>query len=160
MNFSESQIVWSRRNTTDIYWPGRVICTSTNTNHAWLSHSAPYASTQPTYLVQFFVTNQSIWTDDLLAFGQHRDSMANDSFVQYGLYPAIKQDFLNAVHQADYAGHQERLRHDSRMDVNPVPSLAPNPDGSLLPMMEPQTDNDFLSMPTPTLTSNSGDPSQ
>ena len=87
MDLTVGRIVWARQQNNDIYWPGKILL---------ISNQVPMQ-----YLVQFFVTNQSIWTTDIVPYRQYKDSMANDSFIQYGLHPTIKQDFLNAFEKVD-----------------------------------------------------------
>jgi hypothetical protein len=69
--------------------------------------------------------------------------MTNDSFMTYGLHSTIKPDFLNAIHQADYASNDLTTMTTQQQD--------------LLPTIEDNTDNDFLLTSSPMFTSNTGD---
>ena len=147
MNLTVGQIVWARRQKEDIYWPGRITIISNNSNEFW---SAEF---QSNYLVQFFVTNQSIWTTDILPYRQYRESMTNDSFMHYGLHPTIKQDFLNAVHQADYTNSNEMYSNDN--DLTSMTTMK-TPQQNSVPMIEDNTDNDFLLTPAPMFSTHTG----
>lgn len=145
MDLTVGQIVWARRHIDDIYWPGKITIISNNNNDLWSSQL------NYNYLVQFFVTNQSIWITDILPYRQYRDSMTNDSFMQYGLHPTIKQDFLNAINQADYASSNEMYSNS-----NNLTSMMTQQQQKLVPIIEDNTDNDFLLTPGSMFTSNSG----
>lgn len=144
MDLSVGRIVWARQQKTDIYWPGKITIISNNTNEFWSTEL------QYNYFVQFFVTNQSLWMTDVLPYRQYRDSMTNDSFMHYGLHPTIKQDFLNAITQADYACSNEM--YTSNHHLTTIPTTKP----TLIPITEDNTDNDFLLTPAPILPSNTG----
>ena len=144
MDLTVGQIVWARRHIDDIYWPGKITIISNNTNDLWSSQL------HCNYLVQFFVTNQSIWITDILPYRQYRDSMTNDSFMQYGLHPTIKQDFLNAISQADYETNNQVYNNLTSMTTMTTQQE------KLAPIIEDNTDNDFLLTPAPMFTSNSG----
>jgi hypothetical protein len=145
MDLTVGQIVWARRHIDDIYWPGKITIISNNNNDLWSSQL------NYNYLVQFFVKNQSIWITDILPYRQYRDSMTNDSFMQYGLHPTIKQDFLNAINQADYASSNEMYSNS-----NNLTSMTTQQQQKLVPIIEDNTDNDFLLTPGSMFTSNSG----
>jgi hypothetical protein len=154
MDLTVGRIVWARRNKDDIYWPGKITIISNNTNDLW-STELPYNFQQQfNYLVQFFVTNQSVWITDILPYQQYRDCMTNDSFIQYGLHPTIKQDFLNAINQADYASGQEMYANNN--DLTSMSTMTAQQEQNLLPTIEDNTDNDFLLSPSPMFTSNTG----
>ena len=144
MDLSVGRIVWARREKNDIYWPGKITIISNNTNEVWSIES------QWNYFVQFFFTNQSFWMTDVLPYRQYRDSMTNDSFMHYGLHPTIRQDFLNAIAQADYASSNEM--YTSHHHLTTIPTAKP----TLIPTMEDNTDNDFLLTPTPVFPLNAG----
>ncbi len=148
MDLTVGQIVWARRNQNDIYWPGKITIISNNTNDLWSSEL------HYNYLVQFFVTNQSIWITDILPYRQYKDSMTNDSFMNYGLHPTIKQDFLNAINQADSAINNELYTNSN--DLTSMTMMTTTQQQKLLPIIEDNTDNDFLLTPTPMFTSNTG----
>lgn len=141
MDLTVGQIVWARLNKNDIYWPGKITIISNNTNDLW-STDIHY-----NYHVQFFITNQSVWVNDVLPYRQYKDSMTNDSFMNYGLHPGVKQDFLNAIYQADY-------------ECNHLPSMtimnSQQQQQKFISTMENNTDNDFLLTPAPIFTSNTG----
>lgn len=147
MDLTIGRIVWARRNKDDIYWPGKITIISNNTNNLW---SSLYdCQPQYNYLVQFFITNQSAWITDILPYHQYRDSMTNDSFMNYGLHSTIKPDFLNAIHQADYASSNEIYTNSN--------ILTTQQQQPILPIIEDKTDNDFLLAPSPMITTNAGD---
>ena len=141
MDLSVGDIVWARRQKEDIYWPGKITVISNNTNDLWSTN------VHSSYLVQFFCTNQSIWTMDVLPYRQCRESMANDSFLHYGLHPTIKQDFLNAIYEADHMINQQ-------MFANPTLTVLTTPQEKITPMIEDNIDNDFLLTPAPIYPSN------
>ena len=149
MDLTVGQIVWARRHKDDIYWPGKITIISNNTNDLWSSQL------QYNYLVQFFVTNQSIWITDILPYRQYKDSMTNESFMQYGLHPTIKQDFLNAVNQADYACSNE-MYINSNDFTSMTTMTTQQQQQTLVSKIEDNTDNDLLLTPGPMFTSNSG----
>ena len=151
MDFNVGQIVWARRNKTDIYWPGKITVISSNTNNLWSSELLYDSQHQYNYHVQFLVTNQSAWITDILPYRQYRDSMTNESFMNYGLHSSIKPDFLNAINQADYD-----INNEIYTDSNDLTSMTTQPQ-KLLPTIEDNTDNDFLLASTPMFTSNTGD---
>lgn len=138
MDLTVGQIVWARSNKTDVYWPGQITIISNNTNDLWSSEF------HYNYLVQFFVTNQSIWITDILPYRQYKDSMTNESFINHGLHSSIKQDFLNAISQADYACNNQLCNNVTSMTSQQQPTVEDN------------TDDDFLFASTPMLTSNAG----
>jgi hypothetical protein len=151
MDLTVGQIVWARRNKNDIYWPGKITIISNNNNDLWS------AEVHHNYLVQFFVTNQSGWITDLLPYRQYRDSMTNDSFMQYGLHPTIKQDFLNAINQADYACSNEMYNNSNELtSMTIMTTQQQQQQQKLLSIIEDNTDDDFLLTPAPMLTSNTG----
>ncbi len=151
MDLTVGRIVWARRDKEDIYWPGKIILISDNTNNLWSSESLYDFQQQCNYLVDFFITNQSAWITDILPYLQYRDSMTNDSFMTYGLHSTIKPDFLNAIHQADYASNNEI--HTNSNDLTTMTTQQQD----LLPTIEDNTDNDFLLASSPMFTSNTGD---
>ena len=154
MDLTVGQIVWARRDKNDIYWPGKITIISSNTDNLW-SSELPYNSQQQfNYLVQLFITNQSIWITDILPYRQYRDSMTNDSFIHYGLHPTIKQDFLNAINQADYDSNNEMYTNNNLTSMGMM--TAQQQQQNLLPTAEDNTDNDFLLTSSPMLTSNTG----
>ena len=136
-------IVWARRSSNEIYWPGKILVKPMDNSSTWSFQTSNY------YQIQFFVTQQLIWTDDLFPYGQYRDSMTNNSFVQYGLHPTIKQDFVNAVHQADYEINQIMINNSSG-------NFLLEKNDEIIPIIDDKTDNDFLSMPTPIFPSETG----
>ncbi len=148
MDLTVGQLVWARRHKDDIYWPGKITIISNNTNDLWSSQL------HYNYLVQFFVTNQSIWITDILPYQQYRDSMTNESFMHYGLHPTIKQDFLNAVNQADYAISNQMYINSN--ELTSMTTMTTQQQQKLVPIIEDNTDNDFLLTPGPMFTSNSG----
>jgi len=153
MNLTVGQIVWARRNQDEIYWPGKITVISNNTNDLWSSEL------HYNYLVQFFVTNQSVWITDILPYRQYKDSMTNDSFMHYGLHSTIKQDFLNAINQADYASSQQIYTNSNdltSMTMMTTQQQQQQQEEKLLPLIEDNTDNDFLLTPSPMFTSNTG----
>jgi hypothetical protein len=150
MNLTVGQIVWARRNQDEIYWPGKITIISNNTNDLWSSEL------HYNYLVQFFVTNQSVWITDILPYRQYKDSMTNDSFMHYGLHPTIKQDFLNAISQADYASSQQIYTNSNDLTSMTMMTTQQQQQQKLLPLIEDNTDNDFLLTPSPMFTSNTG----
>lgn len=144
MDLCVGRIVWARRQKNDIYWPGRITIISNNTHELW-STELHY-----NYFVHCFVNNQSLWTTDVLPYRQYRDSMTNDSFMQYGLHPTIKQDFLYAIDQADYASNNEM--YPSHHHLTTMTTQQP----TLVSTMEDNTDNDFLLTPVPIFPPNTG----
>jgi hypothetical protein len=154
MNFMNNDLVWARQHANDIYWPAKIVQT-------WPSHET-FSSSEQSFqqyncMVQFFVTSQSLWTNDLLPYGQYRDCMTNDSFIHYDLHSTIKDDFLNAVREADHVAHQTILRDDFQSDFMPSTMLVQQHDTSPLFMMEDRADNDFLSTPTSMCMSHTGE---
>jgi hypothetical protein len=155
MDLTVGRIVWARRHKDEIYWPGKITIISNNSSASGTSELFLHNSQQEyNYLVQFFVTNQSIWISDILPYRQYRDSMANDSFIHYGLHPTIKQDFLNAIHQADYVTSNEIYNNNSNNPTS-ISMMIPQQE-KILPTIEDNTDNDFLSISSPMLTSTEG----
>jgi hypothetical protein len=78
--------------------------------------------------------------------------------MHYGLHPTIKQDFLNAINQADYASSNQLYTNSNdltSMTMMTTQQQQP-PQQKLLPIIEDNTDNDFLLTPAPMLTSNAG----
>ncbi|CAF1300681.1 unnamed protein product [Rotaria sp. Silwood1] len=151
------QIVWARCNKDNIYWPGKITMISNTTNDFWVSELLDNAQQRYTYHIEFFITKQSIWTTDILNYRQYRDSMTNDSFIHYGLHPTIKQDFLNAINQADYG-----CSHDIYMNSNHLTSMTTmisqqqQQQQNFLSTIEDNTDNNFLLTSSPMFTSNIG----
>ncbi|CAF4766506.1 unnamed protein product, partial [Rotaria sp. Silwood1] len=149
------QIVWARCNKDNIYWPGKITMISNTTNDFWVSELLDNAQQRYTYHIEFFITKQSIWTTDILNYRQYRDSMTNDSFIHYGLHPTIKQDFLNAINQADYG-----CSHDIYMNSNHLTSMTTmisqqqQQQQNFLSTIEDNTDNNFLLTSSPMFTSN------
>ncbi|UJR26590.1 hypothetical protein I4U23_007910 [Adineta vaga] len=135
MELNVGRIVWARRTKDDIYWPGKIMIVSNNTNDLWSSASVL------NYHVQFFVTNQSAWLTDLLPYVQYRDSMTNESFMNYGLHPTIKSDFINAIQQANYANNNETYVNTNDSMMMTIQSQEQR---NLIPTVEYNTNNDFL----------------
>ncbi|CAF1221089.1 unnamed protein product [Rotaria sordida] len=155
MDFTVGQIVWARCNKDNIYWPGKITMISNSTNDLWLSELLDNVQQQCTYLIEFFITNQSIWTTDILHYRQYRDSMINGSFIHYGLHPTIKQDFLNAINQADYnSNHEIYMNSNNLTSMNTMTSQ--QQEQNLLSTIEDNTDNNFLLTSNSMLTSNTG----
>ncbi|CAF1221073.1 unnamed protein product [Rotaria sordida] len=153
MDFTVGQIVWARCNKDNIYWPGKITMISNSTNDLWLSELLDNVQQQCTYLIEFFITNQSIWTTDILHYRQYRDSMINGSFIHYGLHPTIKQDFLNAINQADYnSNHEIYMNSNNLTSMNTMTSQ--QQEQNLLSTIEDNTDNNFLLTSNSMLTSN------
>lgn len=132
MELNVGRIVWARRTKDDIYWPAKIMIISSNTSDSWSS------TLVPNYHVHFFITNQTAWVTDLLPYQQYRDSMTNESFMNYGLHPTIKPDFINAIHQADYAISNEAYGNASNSMLMTIQSQ------NLIPAVEHNTNNDFL----------------
>ncbi|CAF2978689.1 unnamed protein product [Rotaria sp. Silwood2] len=153
MDFTVGQIVWARCNKNNIYWPGKITMISNNTNNLWLSELFDNIQQQCNYHIEFFTTNESIWTTDILCYGQYRDSMTNESFIHYGLHPTIKENFLNAVNQADCA-----CNHEIYMNSNHLTSMSAmtSQQQNSLPTSEDNTDNNFLLISSPMFASNPG----
>ena len=141
-SFVDQSIVWARRTSNEIYWPGRIL----GQHHESLSTSA-----NNYYHIQLFVNQQSIWTEDLLPYSQYRESMTNNSYIQYNLHPTVKQDFFNAVQQADFA-----LNQSTTMTKTVKNDYLSDKDEGLLSLIEDKTENDFLSMPMPMFHSDTG----
>ena len=155
MNLTVGQIVWARCNKIDIYWPGKITFLSNNTNESWSSGLFDNYQRQVHYYVQFYVTNQSIWTTDILPYRQYRDCMTNDSFIHYGLHPTMKPDFLNAIHQADYYSNNEMCTNSNQSTS--MIMITSQHQTNLFSKMENNIDNDFLLASSPMVTSNTGD---
>ena len=157
MDLTVGQIVWARRNKIDIYWPGKITFISNNTNQSWSSSLFDNYQRQTHYYIQFFATNQSIWTTDILPYCQYRDYMTNDSFIQYGLHPTMKVDFLNAIHQADYSSSNEMYIDSNQLtSMTMITSQQQQQQNNLFSKIEDNIDNDFLLASSPMLTSNTG----
>jgi hypothetical protein len=139
MELGAGGIVWARQTKDAIYWPAKIVAVSTGAQDLWSS------ATLPSYLVQFFATGHSAWMTDVFPYQQHRSSMTNEPFLNHGLYPAIKFDFLNAVHQADCASSDEAMM---------MPIQHPPP--TLMPMAGNETNNDFLLTTASVFTNNAG----
>jgi hypothetical protein len=148
MTLNGGDLVWARGNPTDIYWPGRILRTSDSIDHSWLSYPSC------NYLVQFFASNQSSWLDDLVPYCQYRDCMTENSFMDYGLHPAIRQDFLNAIQQADFASGNSLLA--SHQSAPAMASSTPQKPEYSLNTMDTNVDSDFLLNSMQGLTSNIG----
>ncbi|CAF1610375.1 unnamed protein product, partial [Adineta ricciae] len=146
MELNVGRIVWARRTKDDIYWPAKITIVSSNTSDLWSS------TLIPNYHVHFFVTNQTTWVTDLLPYQQYRDSMTNESFMNYGLHPTIKPGFVNAIHQADYAISNEAYANASNSVLMTIQSqVQPQ---SLIPAVEHNTNNDFLLATNPMAVTN------
>ncbi|CAF3286761.1 unnamed protein product [Rotaria socialis] len=154
MELNVGHIVWARQNKDNIYWPAKIAMKSNSTNDLWSTELFDNFQQQSTYLIELFITNQSFWTTDILQYSQYRESMANHSFINYGLHPAMKQDFLNAVYQADYAISNEMYTHNNY--ITPRPTTMPHQSQSFLSTFEDNTDNNSLLMTSPEITSNTG----
>lgn len=154
MDLNVGRLVWARRNQNDVYWPGTIKMISNN-NDSWSSDLFDSFQQQSNYLIEFFITNQSIWTTDILPYHQYRDSMTNESFIHYGLHPAIKQDFLNSIHQADYIWSNEMYvnsNHSTAISTMTSSQQQQN----FASAMENNTDNGYLLTSSQMLTSNTG----
>ena len=146
MELNVGRIVWARRTKDDIYWPAKITIVSSNTSDLWSS------TLVPNYHVHFFVTNQTAWVTDLLPYQQYRDSMTNESFMNYGLHPTIKPGFVDAIHQAEYAISNETYSNSSNSMLMTIQSQAQSQ--NLFPAVEHNTNNDFLLATNPMAVNN------
>ncbi|CAF1941666.1 unnamed protein product [Rotaria magnacalcarata] len=154
MELNVGHIVWARQNKDNIYWPGKIAMKSNSTNDLWSTELFDNFQQQSTYLIELFITNQSFWTTDILQYSQYRESMANHSFINYGIHPAMKQDFLNAVYQADYAISNEIYTHNNYTTARPT--TTPQQSQRFSSTFEDNTDNNRLLITSPEITSNIG----
>ena len=81
--------------------------------------------------------------------------MTENSFMDYGLHPAIRQDFLNAIHQADCASGNSLLASQQAAPAM-ASSMSQKPEYALN-TMGTNVDSDFLSNSMQGLTSNIGE---
>ncbi|CAF3533917.1 unnamed protein product [Rotaria sp. Silwood1] len=107
--FIVGETVWARRNHDGMYWPGRILSISNNmidTVSDYNYHN--YLQDQSwCYLIEFFEHDQTNWTFNVLPYQQYREYMSKNLSLHYDSYPQIKNQFLNAVNQADYANMNE-----------------------------------------------------
>lgn len=158
MELNIGHIVWARHTKDNIYWPGKITMISNNTNDLWSNELFDNNfQQQSTYLVQFFITNQSYWTNDIFPYYQYREYMTNPSFIQYGLHPMIKDNFLNAIYQADYAcNDQSNANNSSDTSTTTYRSTQENQEQTFLSIFEENTDNNTLLMSRSEIVSNNG----
>ena len=161
MNFVENSIIWARKTLNDIYWPAKIVHIVDKMDTPWTdAYLNPSTSHASNYFIEYFISNESVWTNDILPYSQYREAMINHSFLQYGLHPSLKENFLHAVQQADHLVRSVPLLINSTNNsfLTPMP-MEPMESSHYQVFSEPveiKTNHDFLSTPTLTYESNSG----